>query len=473
MPILVEGIRSILTPVIPAYWNWKALETICEVILGQSPPSKTYNEEGKGLPFYQGKTDFGFRNPSPRKWCTIPKKTAEKDDILVSVRAPVGPVNISPEKVCIGRGLAALRCSDQVDSEYLYQYMRKIEHELAGMGAGSTFKAITGKQLRSLKVPVPPIYEQRSIGRILKNASLKVESTKRELARVPDMTRRLRMAILSKAFRGELTRRKTTDEPASILLQESPRSNRIEQKEGNQKSAMRLQKWEIPGSWIWTNLDTISILERGRFSHRPRNEPRFYGGSYPFIQTGDISRSGGRITSYVQTLNEDGLAISKMFKGGTVLVAIAANIADSAILAFDACATDSVVGITPYEGVTTPEYIEFFMRLRKEEIEMFAPATAQKNINLRILRAVEIPLAPLNEQHRIAEKIRAYLDSMNELDDYSIRALKHLENLDRSMLSKAFRGDLFTQEFMDSKSVRNAKKEPQTTNTQTKLTECD
>ncbi len=142
-------------------WKWMQLDEACEVILGQSPPSSTYNKEGKGLPFYQGKSEFGLKNPTPRKWCTKPKRITQPGDILISVRAPVGPVNMSDSIACIGRGLAALRPLNMIDSEYIFHYMRSTEQDLASMGSGSTFKAIRGKQLRTFRVLIPPIDEQR------------------------------------------------------------------------------------------------------------------------------------------------------------------------------------------------------------------------------------------------------------------------------------------------------------------------
>ncbi len=93
----------------PKGWLLTNLESISEIILGQSPPSSTYNENGEGLPFYQGKLEFGEIYPIPQKWCSSPKKIAEKGDVLISVRAPVGPTNVCPGKSCIGRGFAAIR----------------------------------------------------------------------------------------------------------------------------------------------------------------------------------------------------------------------------------------------------------------------------------------------------------------------------------------------------------------------------
>ena len=116
------------------------------------------------------------------------------------------------------------------------------------------------------------------------------------------------------------------------------------------EEARRRKETEIgpmPGSWKVSTLGEVAQLKRGRFMHRPRNEPRFYGGAMPFVQTGDIVRSDGRIREFVQTLNEDGVAISRVFPAGTILITIAANIGFTGVLQFDSACPDSLIAITP------------------------------------------------------------------------------------------------------------------------------
>ena len=148
---------------LPRGWMYSTIGEISEVILGQSPPSSTYNEDRKGLPFYQGKLEFGDLYPTPRKWCSSPKKIAEKGDVLISVRAPVGPTNICPEKSCIGRGLAAIRPMEGIESLFVLYLIRAFENSIAGKGTGTTFNAITGSQLSGFEIPLSPLPEQHRI----------------------------------------------------------------------------------------------------------------------------------------------------------------------------------------------------------------------------------------------------------------------------------------------------------------------
>lgn len=138
--------------------------------MGQSPPSETYNLGGKGLPFFQGKTDFGEMHPTVRMYCDSPNRIADPGDILISVRAPVGPTNVCEVKSCIGRGLAALRGKDDLEQRYLFYFLRYIEPTLAQSGQGSTFEAIGKNNLRNIEIPLPDIDEQKRIAGILAKA---------------------------------------------------------------------------------------------------------------------------------------------------------------------------------------------------------------------------------------------------------------------------------------------------------------
>ncbi len=145
--------------------NWKtvALGEVCKVIAGQSPEGKYYNNDGNGLPFYQGKKDFGsVYIKSPSVWTTEVTKEAIKDDILMSVRAPVGPVNISTENICIGRGLASIRATDKIDKSYLFNFLLSIEKDLIG-SSGAVFNSINKSQIENLLVPIPPLATQQKI----------------------------------------------------------------------------------------------------------------------------------------------------------------------------------------------------------------------------------------------------------------------------------------------------------------------
>lgn len=122
------------------------LTALCTLNMGQSPESSTYNEQGNGIPFFQGNADFGELHPTVRVWCSAPTKIANAGDILISVRAPIGAMNIAAERCCIGRGLAALTPNlDICTQQYLYYALQSRIDELIAQGTGSTFKAVSKK----------------------------------------------------------------------------------------------------------------------------------------------------------------------------------------------------------------------------------------------------------------------------------------------------------------------------------------
>lgn len=161
------------------------LETFCNINMGQSPDSATYNTEGKGLPFFQGNADFGDIHPKVRVWCSAPTKVANTEDILISVRAPIGALNIADEKCCIGRGLAALTVDRSLCAQkYLWYGLESKIDELNAKGTGSTFKAINKKSLAETEIELPPLDEQRRIAAVLDKVSALIAQRRAQLNRL-------------------------------------------------------------------------------------------------------------------------------------------------------------------------------------------------------------------------------------------------------------------------------------------------
>jgi type I restriction enzyme M protein len=182
----------------------------------------------------------------------------------------------------------------------------------------------------------------------------------------------------------------------------------------------------IHPDWPMVELEEACDIQRGKFSHRPRNEPRFYGGEYPFIQTGDVVRANGGKITFTQTLNEEGLLVSKLFQPPIVVITIAANIGDTAVLDFPSCFPDSVVGLIPKTG-TDVRYLEVIMRTKKQNLNNIAPQAAQKNINIEILKTVKIPLPPLATQQAIVAEIEAEQALVNANRDLIARFEKKIQ----------------------------------------------
>lgn len=219
----------------------KKLKECCTIIAGQSPESKYYNSNGDGLPFFQGKADFGELYPSIRVYCSQPTKIAEKDDILLSVRAPVGPTNLAPCKVCIGRGLTAIRPSEVLLTRYVLLFFRYFEAQLASKGTGTTFKAITQDVVKNLEIPIPPLPEQERIVARIEELFSQLDAGVETLKKTKAQLVVYRQAVLKEAFEGDYPRKQLKEFSKAISgfafksSRYSPDGNYVVVKIGNVK----------------------------------------------------------------------------------------------------------------------------------------------------------------------------------------------------------------------------------------------
>lgn len=382
-------------------WAIKKIGEVCEVIAGQSPEGKNYNNSMKGLPFYQGKKDFGniFIKP-PNVWTTQNTKIAEKDDILMSVRAPVGPVNISTEKICIGRGLAAIRPSKEIDRDFLFNYFLKIETELVG-NKGAVFNSINKAQIEDLNIPLPNIETQR---KVVESINLLFEEL--------DKARNLLEQNLENSY----------------SLFTSYLNSIFENKNLN---------------WQYKKLKEVALdFGRGKSKHRPRNDASLYGGEYPFIQTGDIRNTTRLVTKFTQTYNDKGLKQSKLWAKGTLCITIAANIAEVGILDFEACFPDSVIGIVVNPEITTNDFVYYILLFAQAILKEKGKGSAQDNINLGTFEEMTFPFPDLSLQEEIVNTLNILSNTLENLSELYIHKLELISELKKSILNKAFAGEL-------------------------------
>lgn len=315
-------------------------------------------------------------------------------------------------------------------------------------GVGGSLMRASPKRVAEFFVSLPPLGEQKRIVAKLDALNAKSVRARTELARIETLVSRYNQAVLSKAFSGELTRewRYLAGRMAPVMPRHAQQV----------KPAYRLTleqafeaPYDLPTPWEWLTLPSLGDLDRGKSRHRPRNDPRLFDGPYPFIQTGDVRAAHQYVREHSQTYSEFGLAQSKLWQPETLCITIAANIAETALLSYPACFPDSVVGFSADADKMLPKYAEFFLRTAKERISQFAPATAQKNINLEILAAVRLPVPSLEEQHEIVRRIESAFAKIDRLAGQARRALELVGRMDEAILAKAFRGELVPQDESD------------------------
>ena len=203
---------------LPKGWEEVELGEIAEVTAGQSPPGSDVNEMGNGLPFFQGKAEFGDLYPKVRKWTNNPSRVANTGDILLSVRAPVGPTNLATTECAIGRGLMAIRGRSWLADRYLMWAIRASAEQLRYFATGSTFEAVTGPVVRKHLIPVAPRPEQERIVAAMEEAFSKLDAGEAGLLTVRQLLKRMRDAVLAAAVAGQLVPQDPTETPASQFL---------------------------------------------------------------------------------------------------------------------------------------------------------------------------------------------------------------------------------------------------------------
>lgn len=267
--------------------------------------------------------------------------------------------------------------------------------------SGLTVPKLNQGSLREIPVPLPPIAEQQHIVGVLDEAFAGLATAKATVEKNLQNARALFESHLQSVFthRGKGWKQKTLEEIATVF-------------------------------------------GRGKSKHRPRNAPHLYGGKYPFVQTGDIRNAEHTITEYSQTYSEAGLAQSKLWPKGTICITIAANIAETAILGFDACFPDSVIGMVADPNEADIGFIEYLLQSFKARIQALGKGSAQANINMGTFEHERFPFPPVAEQKQIVAKLDALSAETRRLAALYERKLAALEALKKSLLHQAFSGEL-------------------------------
>lgn len=237
---------------------FKPLASIAKIVAGQSPESSTYNSTGEGLPFFQGKADFQNMHPTVRMWCTSEKrKEAESGDILISVRAPVGAVNICNQKSIIGRGLAAIRPLFELDGKFLYYWLKANERKIDALGTGSTFKAITQDTLKKIEVPIPPLDDQIRIAHLLGKVEGLIAQRKQHLQQLDGLLKSVFLEMFGDPVRNE---KGWPINPLSMYMSEQP-NNGLYKPQSSYGSGTRIIRIDSFYDGVVQNIERLKRVE--------------------------------------------------------------------------------------------------------------------------------------------------------------------------------------------------------------------
>lgn len=387
-------------------WTSATLGEVFDIARGGSPrPIKAYISDAPDAINWISIKDASDSSKYIRKTRQKIKKEGlsrsrlvKPGDFLLTNSMSFGRPYIMQTTGCIHDGWLVLspRDSNQVDPDYFFHLLKSdlIYRRFSKLAAGAVVKNLNIGLVSGVEVPFPPLAEQKRIAAILDKA---------------DEIRRKRQEAL--ALTEQLLR------SAFLDMFGDPVTN--------------------PKGWPLARFEDVGTLDRGRSRHRPRNDPALLGGPYPLIQTGEVSNCDGEIRDYSSTYSELGLEQSRMWPARTLCITIAANIAKTGILTFEACFPDSVVGFHPGDDVTT-EFIQQWLSFLQPTLEAQAPQSAQKNINLRILRALQLPVPPVLLQRRYSGFVQQYRVHRARMATHK----EEMSFLQGSLTQRAFRGEL-------------------------------
>lgn len=373
------------------------LSECCTIIAGQSPESKYYNTDGEGLPFFQGKADFGEVYPKIRVFCSKPVKIAEKDDILLSVRAPVGPTNLAPGKVCIGRGLTAIRPSDILLTKYLLLYLKSFEIELANQGTGTTFKAITQSVIKNMEICIPSIHDQERIVTQIEESLSQLDSAVETLKKTKQQLEVYRQAVLKEAFSS-------------------------------------CDKVEIQS--------VCKHVTDGDHMPPPKAET-----GIPFIMISNIV--GNTIdwssTAFVSKEYYDNIGDKRTPKKGDVLYTVTGSFGIPVLIDFEKefCFQRHIALLRPNEMIDQ-EFLFYALQDSSvySQASKRATGTAQKTVGLTVLRTINIPFTESKEkQTEMVSIIKSRLTQCDMVENTVNQSLQQAEALRQSILKQAFEED--------------------------------
>lgn len=379
---------------IPKSWKWCSLNMVAQVIAGQSPKGTALTTDSNDTEFHQGKTFFGRQYiQNSGAYTNEPTKIAPKESILLSVRAPVGAVNLTDRKICIGRGLFAIVPNDQLLVKFLYFVLLTKARELQSKSTGTTFKAVTGKVVRDLYVPVPPLKEQARIVDKVSDALEEIDRAEKAYEELQTLAGVLRGQILQEAIQGKLVPQLAEEgvvEHIGAAPDEVP--------------------FEIPESWQWVQLNRICTLKSG-VDMSPSvllNEPVV--DSIPYITGGSqIGQSGEllitRWTSKATNISE---------KGDVLLICKGSGLGRTALNSYGSVHIARQIMAIRKTKEAIPQYLDLLLKWRWESLRSAAKGVIP-GISRKDVLSLLVPLPPVTEQVRIVAKVDDLLKQVNAL----------------------------------------------------------
>lgn len=414
------------------HWKYEPLGSIAKTTSGGTPNKKNKEYYGGTIPWVRsGELNNGIIYDSEIKITKEGLKNSSakifpRGTLLIALYgATIGKLSFLGIPAATNQAICAIFENEKVILNYLFYFLLLKRPELIKQGIGGAQPNISQTILKKIIVPYPVSKtEQEKIVSQIEESFSQLDSAVATLNKTKQQLEIYRQAVLKEAFSGTLCMNRIVQTNLPCLVEEEKKDLP-----------------PIPNEWKYVKLSSLGELARGKSKHRPRNDKvLFENGKYPFIQTGDVKNAEKYITNYSSLYGDFGLQQSKLWKKGTLCITIAANIAETAFLGIDACFPDSIVGFLPSENVIS-DYVRYFIETQKSRLWAFAPATAQKNINLKTLENLVVPYCSIEEQKDIITVVEEKLSICSSIEKTINQSLQQAEALRQSILKQAFEGD--------------------------------
>lgn len=440
----------------PRGWVTTRLGEIAHIRFGQSPPSSSYNDKGEGYPFFQGKADFKQLYPIVTKWCISPRVIANSGDILISVRAPVGPTNLCNQKSCIGRGLAAITPLGNIPSLYILYYLRYKESKISKIGSGSTFNAITRKELESIPIQIAPLDEQKRIVNEIINLFLKIDNILKYLNQAKVYLIQYRQSILKQAFQGEFTKKWREDKSFLIMKKKDIHEN----KDIVFDSKLNYDSF-IPKEWYIIKLGEIAKVNPRVLNLTNTIPDNFY---VSFIPMKNVEEETGKIdTSIIKNYADVKSGYTPFIEGDILFAKITPCMENGKIAIANNLHNGIGFGSTEFHVIRLfrkellNKYIFFYLiqkRFRNIAQRFMKGSAGQLRIPTKYLEDVLIPIPSPEEQQLIVNKIENIFSLIDIIEDSVKKNLMYCNMLRLSILKKSFDGKLTYQNSHDEPAIK-------------------
>ena len=381
--------------ILPNHWALRRLKS-CAIDVADLTNHRNRDDVYVALEHVEGWTGK-ITEPDEEATFESQVKRFKAGDILFGKLRPYLAKVAQPKRdgVCVGEFLVLRPHAGVITSDYLERLTRSkpVINAIDASTFGAKMPRADWHFMGNMALPLPPLNEQAAIVRYLDHTDEIINRYIGAKERLIALLEEQRQAVIHQAVTRGLDPNAPSKQSSVEWLADVP------------------QHWQLP------EIKQVSKILRGKFTHRPRNDPSLYGGIYPFIQTGDVAAANGIIRTHRQTLNQRGLAVSTMFPAGTLVMTIAANIGDVAVLNFEACFPDSIVGFVPTNKVER-DFLYYLFRAMKSEFLREAPVNTQGNLNVERIGSRKIPLPSVDEQVTIVRhlaEVSAHIDASMEL----------------------------------------------------------